>query len=77
MTEQEVQNRCELAAAALGEHFDAVQIMVSWQESGITRSLNRGCGNWFARQGMAREFITEDQSRTLAREIVDANSDEL
>jgi hypothetical protein len=58
-------------AAKLGEHFDHVQILATWpDENGEgSRSLYRGTGNWFARQGMAHDFIAMDQAETQAREI--------
>lgn len=41
----------------LGEHFDAVQILVSTHDPEGTEAFARGLGNWYARQGMAREFV--------------------
>ncbi len=57
--------------AELMEHFESVQIMVSWpdEKSRGTRSAYRGQGNWFARQGMAHDFIAMDQAETAAREV--------
>ncbi len=55
--------------AQLSEHFEAVQIMASRPHKGGTRCIKRGCGNWYARQGMAHEFITDEQSRSQANEI--------
>ncbi len=63
---------CKLAdqfAFQLGEHFDAVQVLVSRNLEGRTRCHKTGCGNWYARQGMAQEFKQEDQSRDLAYEL--------
>jgi len=57
------------AALALGEHFDNVQIMVTWMEGGITKSCCRGVGNWHARQGIAHEFINMDIAQENARQI--------
>lgn len=58
-------------AAKLGEHFEAVQIMVTWPDEGGngTKSLMRGTGNWYARQGMAQEFIGRDRAQEQAHEI--------
>ncbi len=71
MSDPELIALVQEAAAKLGEEFDAVQIMVSWQDDKGkgTRSLFRGCGNWFARQGMAHDFIAIDEAETQAREI--------
>jgi len=56
--------------AQLSEHFDCVQIMVSTHMPGDqTMCCKRGCGNWYARQGMAREFITDEESASQAAEI--------
>jgi hypothetical protein len=57
--------------AELGEHFDAVQILVSWNEEGNSELLTFGCGNWYARQGMAHDFITRDQAQTQAAELAE------
>lgn len=45
----------------IGEHFDAVQIHVSWMDDGdCTRCVHRGSGNWYARESMSREFIEQN-----------------
>lgn len=54
---------------ALMEHFEAVQILVSSSTPEGTESVFMGAGNWFARQGMARDFLNQDQARTNAKEI--------
>ena len=54
---------------ALMEHFEAVQILVSVTDPGGTASVFLGAGNWYARQGMARDFMQQDQARTAAKEI--------
>lgn len=66
MTGDEAEKMLDLAASKLHEHFDAVQIMVSWNEDGFTKCTKRGCGNWYARQGMAKEFMDQDQAQTTA-----------
>ncbi len=54
----------------LGEHFPDIQLMVSWtNENGNTEDLMRGRGNFYARLGMAREFLNRDASMISAREI--------
>jgi hypothetical protein len=55
--------------AALREHFDSVQILCSHTSSIGTEHAFLGAGNWFARQGMAREFLNQSQSETAATEL--------
>lgn len=59
------------AVEKLGEHFDAVQIMVCWQRDGCTKSMYRGGGLWHARQGMAHEFINQDVAQENADKLKD------
>jgi hypothetical protein len=67
----------EKAATALGEEFDAVQILVSWgADGGGTKSVFRGSGNWFARQGMAHNFILQDEAEEIAQTAKKVNLDE-
>jgi hypothetical protein len=61
----------DAAVAALGEHFDCVQILVSWNQESNTHDIFRGCGNWYARQGMANTFIQRDQAQDAAVEIAE------
>jgi hypothetical protein len=70
MTREEAGEIVELAAIKLGEHFAAVQIMVSYPaDGGGTWSTKRGCGDWYARIGLAHEFIAQDQAETQANEL--------
>lgn len=69
MTNREIEKLLEDTAAKLGEHFDGVQILVSWNELGLTKNCFKGSGNWFTRQGMAHQFITEDIAQDNARAI--------
>lgn len=68
------------AVENLGEHFDSVQIMATWSEDSITHLSNNGCGNWYARQGMAHEFINsdiaQDQARQIAKSLQDQDDDQ-
>lgn len=57
------------AVDLLGEHYDAVQVLVTWSDAGITKSRHLGSGNWYARQGMAHDFVKSDDSAELAKEI--------
>lgn len=57
------------AACALGEHFDVVQILVSSSEGDDTFVCKQGTGNFYARLGLAREFVEEDRAVILASKI--------
>ncbi len=72
MKPSQLREICDKAAESLGEHFDAVQIMATWTEGGVTRALKIGRGSWYARQGMAHEFINEDIAQENAAQIVKA-----
>lgn len=69
MKREEAERILEDAAARLGEHFDAVQILASGNEEGLTFCCKRGVGNWYARRGMAHEFINADQAQEIAHQI--------
>jgi len=56
----------------LMEHFEAVQILVSITDCEGTHNVSLGGGNWFARQGMAHQFIRHDQAQTNAHAIAKA-----
>lgn len=71
MTHSEAKQILERFSHQLGEHFDAVQILASWHEEGVTRCLPWGSGNWYARQGMAQEFISTTRAREIAREVAE------
>lgn len=66
MTDAEILQLLDDTNAKLVEHFDAVQIMVTWNENGNTRDCLRGAGNWHARQGMAHMFIERDVAQEHA-----------
>lgn len=72
MTADELANLVSRHVSQLSEHFDAVQIMASWlgpdQSTGI---INKGSGNWYARHGMAQEFVDESAVRAQAFIIAD------
>lgn len=71
MTEAEESKLVLDAAKALGEHFDAVEILVSRHDADGTRTVAKGCGNWHARLGVVREWLvnTEEQIREEGRNI--------
>lgn len=79
MTEPErdaLVKRLEEAVAALGEHFEAVQVHVStWNETG-TWTISRGYGNWNARQGVAHAFVSQNAANEQAESIAHALNNE-
>lgn len=66
----------EKVASELGEHFDAVQIMVSFNEDGESIAMNRGTGNWYARIGMAREMLLFDEANIFWKQKQDFETNE-
>lgn len=57
---------------ALSEFFDTVQILASNTTDIGTEHVFIGSGNWFARQGMAHDFINRDRAQTEAHELAGA-----
>jgi hypothetical protein len=59
----------------LGEHFDAFQFLGSFvDDGGDTGNVAFGKGNWYARVGMAHEFLETDRSTIQAKELSSALS---
>lgn len=71
MTAEAAEKMLEEVAAKLGEHFDAVQILATWNQDGGSFHTKRGAGNWYARQGMAHEFINSDIAQDAAVQIAE------
>lgn len=72
LTQDEAFEMIDRAAAALAEHFEAVEILASVRLDGDnagTRSVYGGRGNWFARQGMAHDFISREQANEVSDQI--------
>ena len=68
----DLQSKVENFAQALAEHFDAVQILcsrVNPDGSCQTGMLYTGVGNWYARRGMAADFLETDNARTNAHAL--------
>lgn len=61
----------EQALKTIMEHFDCVQFLGSYEcpNDGGTINIYRGKGNWYARQGMAHDFLARDQAQTQAHEL--------
>jgi len=76
MDGKEAHEICQKAISILKEHFDAVQILATWNEEGETRIMRPGFGNWYARQGMAHEFTDMDTSQSVAMAVVDMMCDD-
>lgn len=72
MTDEQAATHIQKALDILGEHFDAAQILVSWNTGGLTKAQNQGSGNWYARQGMAHAFIEADHAQDHAHELAKA-----
>ncbi len=47
----------------VGEHCDAVQVLATWNEEGESQRHASGKGNWYARTGMALEFLEMAKAR--------------
>lgn len=74
MTDEQAIAIVDKAISDLREYFSDVQILCSWteeEEGGNTFDIFRGKGNWYARVGMARDFLTRDKGHTEAREIAE------
>lgn len=53
------------AAEHLAEHFDSVQVFVTRQEEGSTFHVAMGAGNYFARVGQVREWISMERAKAV------------
>jgi hypothetical protein len=64
--EKVIQARIDSALGVLMEHCDSVQILASYMiDSGNTCTVFAGKGNWYARTGMAREFLSRDDAQNV------------
>jgi hypothetical protein len=68
MNEEEAELRLNEAIKILSEHFDHVQILVSWNEEAETRDLAMGSGNWYARLALCRELILRHDCQELVQQ---------
>lgn len=71
LTNRQAIDEVRAAVERLGEHFEAVQVLVSWNNASESFNIYNGCGNWFARQGMAHDFINKDVAQEQAMQIGD------
>jgi hypothetical protein len=75
-TNQQREEAVKSALRALKEFYDHVQILATTDDAGETGRNFAGFGNWYARQGMAHEFINIDIAQENAVRIANAiNSD--
>lgn len=60
----------ESCVTKLSECYDAVQIMGTFlTPDNRTIGHKRGSGNWYARQGMAQQFVQDDEAESHAIQI--------
>lgn len=57
MISEKEQRRVAIAVQQLHEFFPNVQILVSRVEGGDTHSFKFGMGDWWARRGLAQNFL--------------------
>jgi hypothetical protein len=69
MNAEQALQMIDAVAAQLGEHFEAVEILASFPLEGGTQCIKRGRGNWYARQGMAHEFIGSQRGLEIAEQL--------
>jgi hypothetical protein len=70
MTGEEAKAILDDVLDKLAEHFDAVQIHASWMDSGAeTASVHRGSGNFYARESLSREFVSQNKAQDQAHEL--------
>ena len=48
-----------------------IQILASWNEEGLSKAIYTGVGNWYARQGLAHEFINQDMAQVNAVQLAE------
>ena len=70
MTREQALELLDAHAARLSEHFDAVLVVASYMEpDGTWTAVSSGEGNWYARQGMAAQFVEQAKAEGIANEI--------
>lgn len=70
-SQEESQAAVDAAVRVLSEHFEAVQVLCSRvaPDCDGTQRYFAGAGNWYARQGMAKEYCDQGQGTAYAGEI--------
>lgn len=71
MNAEEVKSKINNFLTKLTEEIPGahVQVLMTWNLNGLTYAIDTGKGNWYARQGMAHEFINADIAQGNARQI--------
>lgn len=64
MTNAELEDLIANHVSQLMEHFSSVQIVATLVTDKNTVGFKRGAGDWYARIGMAREFLIRDKAIT-------------
>lgn len=70
-TEQQIEQIVQRFLAEIGEYADSVQVLASYMEPGGRSSFcyKKGTGNVYARIGMAREYLLQDQADTFSQQV--------
>lgn len=84
MSDQRPQDEIDLervrkCCESLAEHFDSVQILCTrntGEKDGNTVNVSMGRGNWFARYGQIREWLTKQEEGARWQARKDADSDQ-
>lgn len=69
MTKEEAERFLDRHLEELAEHFEAVQILVTDSDKDGTLYIARGKGNFYARKGLAQQFIDNDHHNDAAQSI--------
>ena len=75
MTSEQIANLMQDFCDRMNEHGDCIQILFSKTDASGTSIIKAGAGNFYARLGIAREFIQTDSHRDLASEIAGSLED--
>jgi len=72
MTSDKAMELLKKHASELGEHFDAVEILATWREGEATLANHFGQGNHYARMGLAREMLDDEDARRIGQRVASA-----
>ncbi len=77
MTREQADKLLEAHVSQLSEHFNSVEILASYPDpEGGTRGLSCGAGDWYARHGLACEFVSRAQAQQIGGALRPADDDE-
>lgn len=71
MNEDEAIAHLSKVCLAQKEHFDAIQMFVTWQHNGETYGVCVGDGNWHARVGMSHDFLDRVKARIISEKLAE------